>query len=669
GGIPMSDAYEPTGSPPPSDEKSSARSAPAIPAAEFVSKLVSDPANPPETTLLTGYPGASDEEGHTRIYFDPELRDYVDVPDDDILHTQPGEGALDPSLVWIRRSAQVLHGAAAGDRQRAGFFEGRVWDENFGVTVQGAAAGGGAFAAAATVGNFCRPSLIRCPIPSRVAICPTSPIICRVPISQRIRCPVASPWCGPDPWTWVDPNITETLGNPTNVRQPGFGAGAPEDDELGVKFRPRPPGGINVFGASDWGTDTVHQGSGDWTDTVFAGAAAAGAAATTGTFCRPSLVRCPIPSRVAICPTSPIICRVPISQRIRCPVASPWCGPDPWTWVDPNITETLGNPTNVRQPGGFGAFQGSDWGTDTVHQGSGDWTDTVFAGDAGGGFGGAATAATVCGNTAFVICRPSVFCVTQTPACVITVDPRRCPIHTGFACPTRWPIPSLTGCPSEGFCRPETIFQVTINVHTPVVRTGPVAQQRGGFGAFQGSDVGTDTVHQGSGDWTDTVFAGAAGGGFGGAAAPSIAIVCQPTPVCPNITRDARCVITHDARCFVTVDPRRCPIASGFACPSRGFCPSIAGCPSAGFCPPDTIARPGTIVRQPGGFGAFQGGAGGDAAAQPQQVTQVNCRTQFSPCWTVDVCPTPWANPTPVINPTPWLRVPQPWVNPRPFGR
>lgn len=34
----------------------------------FVSRLVGDPANPPEVAVLTGYPGASSLEGHIRVY-------------------------------------------------------------------------------------------------------------------------------------------------------------------------------------------------------------------------------------------------------------------------------------------------------------------------------------------------------------------------------------------------------------------------------------------------------------------------------------------------------------------------------------------------------------------------------------------------------------------------
>ena len=51
-----------------------------IPLDDFVSKVVKDPKQPPDTTLLTGYLGKSSEEGHTRIYFDPELKNYLEVP-------------------------------------------------------------------------------------------------------------------------------------------------------------------------------------------------------------------------------------------------------------------------------------------------------------------------------------------------------------------------------------------------------------------------------------------------------------------------------------------------------------------------------------------------------------------------------------------------------------
>jgi hypothetical protein len=603
-------------SPPPDDAAAPPkRSRPAIAAADFVSRLVSDPANPPQTTLLTGYPGASDEENHTRIYFDPELRDYVDVPDDDVLHTQPGggEGPVEPTLIWIRQDSQVLHGQAAGDRQRAGFFEGRVWQDNFAATAE---AGAGAAAGAITAGLACRPSAFIACRPSVVAICRTMPAICRV-VSARIRCPVASPWCGPLPWTQIDPNITETLGNPTIVQRPGFGA----------------------FQGGDWGTDTIHQGAADWTSTTAQIGAVRPSIASP---CGPSAFIACRPSIVAVCRTAPVICRHIPSVHIRCPVASPWCGPLPWTRVDPNITETLGNPTIVQQPG-FGAFQGGDWGTDTIHQGSGDWTDTINFGDAGGGFDAAATVSPECfvdhPRPQLGTARPQCFVggvppqlpPTLNPRICVTLNPVRCPIATGHNCPSFGFCPSRAGCPSVGFC-PTDRFD-------PTIFQNQTRFQHPGFGAFQGGDWGTDTIHQGSGDWTDTVNFGDAGGGFGGAGVglggaavvPSIAapcgqsafVVCQSTPFCPIITRgaqclityDARCFITHDARCFITSDPRRCPVASGHvgACRTDRFDPTIFQNPTV--VQNQTVVRNQTIVQNQTGFQRQAFGAAEDGSS------------------------------------------------------
>ena len=49
---------------------------------DFVRHIVHDPKNVPDVTLLYGYPGASSEEGHERLYLSPDLSAYVEVPND-----------------------------------------------------------------------------------------------------------------------------------------------------------------------------------------------------------------------------------------------------------------------------------------------------------------------------------------------------------------------------------------------------------------------------------------------------------------------------------------------------------------------------------------------------------------------------------------------------------
>src|SRR4249920_1489103 len=53
----------------------------------FVDDIVKDPKEPPQTLLLQGYPGAAADDGDTRLYLDPALSSYVDVPKDAVLHT------------------------------------------------------------------------------------------------------------------------------------------------------------------------------------------------------------------------------------------------------------------------------------------------------------------------------------------------------------------------------------------------------------------------------------------------------------------------------------------------------------------------------------------------------------------------------------------------------
>ena len=59
-------------------------------AADFIRQIVSDPKNVPDVMLLTGYLGASSEEGHDRLYLSPDLTNYVEIPES----RDPASGAI-----------------------------------------------------------------------------------------------------------------------------------------------------------------------------------------------------------------------------------------------------------------------------------------------------------------------------------------------------------------------------------------------------------------------------------------------------------------------------------------------------------------------------------------------------------------------------------------------
>ncbi|MDE3179536.1 MAG: hypothetical protein KGM47_07735 [Acidobacteriota bacterium] len=62
--------------------------APQASPSEIVSKIVKHPKQPPDTLLLTGFISPSSEEATTRLYLDPQLSNYVEIPNGAILHTQ-----------------------------------------------------------------------------------------------------------------------------------------------------------------------------------------------------------------------------------------------------------------------------------------------------------------------------------------------------------------------------------------------------------------------------------------------------------------------------------------------------------------------------------------------------------------------------------------------------
>jgi hypothetical protein len=95
--------------------------------ADFIKRVVGDPANPPETRVLSGWFGDAAEEGYRRLYSDAELSSYVDIPEDAILHTEPirdsqPAGAV---LVWVKRDAVLKPGGSAASRA-ARFLQGDV---------------------------------------------------------------------------------------------------------------------------------------------------------------------------------------------------------------------------------------------------------------------------------------------------------------------------------------------------------------------------------------------------------------------------------------------------------------------------------------------------------------------------------------------------------------
>ena len=157
---------------------------------KFVSEVVKDPKTPVETLLLHGYVGESSEAGHTRLYFDPQLSSYAELPDDAILHSQEipaAESPLGGTYVWIKRDAQVIHGQPAPARQKGTFLEGPLM--------------AGANIPPPSAPIICLPTLLGCPH-TQLHGCPppTPPVLCQHPTPLHgCPLPTAPTQCCPPP--------------------------------------------------------------------------------------------------------------------------------------------------------------------------------------------------------------------------------------------------------------------------------------------------------------------------------------------------------------------------------------------------------------------------------------------------------------------------------------
>lgn len=77
---------------------------------DFVEKVVTDPSQPPDVVVLSGFVGRSADEGHIRVYADPSLASWVDVPADAVRHTArltPEQSPLGGSLLWVAAAAPL----------------------------------------------------------------------------------------------------------------------------------------------------------------------------------------------------------------------------------------------------------------------------------------------------------------------------------------------------------------------------------------------------------------------------------------------------------------------------------------------------------------------------------------------------------------------------------
>jgi hypothetical protein len=96
---------------------------------KLIQKLVSDPATPPDVTVIKGFLGESHRPGYWRLYLSPDLKSYVEIAESDILHSQEvseNQSALGGTLLWVKKGASLEHTRTVSKQVQAEFLSGDV---------------------------------------------------------------------------------------------------------------------------------------------------------------------------------------------------------------------------------------------------------------------------------------------------------------------------------------------------------------------------------------------------------------------------------------------------------------------------------------------------------------------------------------------------------------
>ena len=94
---------------------------------EVVARLVPDPAAPPDVIALEGFLGRSPRPRFWRLYQTLDLKNYVEVAEGDIVHSEPLGTKLQPlggTVIWVKSGARLQHTRSESHLAEAEFMQG-----------------------------------------------------------------------------------------------------------------------------------------------------------------------------------------------------------------------------------------------------------------------------------------------------------------------------------------------------------------------------------------------------------------------------------------------------------------------------------------------------------------------------------------------------------------
>ena len=96
---------------------------------EVIERLVPDPADPPDVIAMIGFVGKSTRARFWRVYHTLDLKNYVEIAEDDIVHSQSlttDQQRLGGTVIWMRANARLRYSRNESRQAEADFIRGDI---------------------------------------------------------------------------------------------------------------------------------------------------------------------------------------------------------------------------------------------------------------------------------------------------------------------------------------------------------------------------------------------------------------------------------------------------------------------------------------------------------------------------------------------------------------
>lgn len=104
---------------------------------EIIARLVPNPADSPDVIAMVGFLGKSPKPKFWRLYQTLDLKDYLELAEDDIVQSQSLKSERQPlggTVIWVRSGARLQHSRSESRLAEAEFMQGDITRKFLGET-------------------------------------------------------------------------------------------------------------------------------------------------------------------------------------------------------------------------------------------------------------------------------------------------------------------------------------------------------------------------------------------------------------------------------------------------------------------------------------------------------------------------------------------------------